>query len=114
MAKEEITTSLMNALERGESMDKAMQTLLSAGYTMPEIQEAARELNVGAIQRVEAIRPSPPYALGQLQQPIQGYKPLPSALSEEEAKKSTKMAVILLIILVLLIIVAILSWIYLF
>ena len=36
MTKEEIATGIRNAIERGESMDEAMQTLINAGYKSVE------------------------------------------------------------------------------
>ena len=44
MTKEEIKAGLRNALERGENLAQAMQSFANAGYNVPEIQQAAQEL----------------------------------------------------------------------
>jgi FtsZ-interacting cell division protein ZipA len=48
MVREELTTGLKNALTRGESLERAMNSLISAGYSQAEVNEAANSLNLGA------------------------------------------------------------------
>ena len=50
MANEEILGGLKTALERGESMKRAMMTFFNAGYPKAEIEEAARVLQSEKIQ----------------------------------------------------------------
>lgn len=45
--KDEIIAGIKNALERGESLDQAMQTFINAGYKSVEIREAANSLTGG-------------------------------------------------------------------
>ena len=45
MTNEEILGGLKSALERGESLKKAMMTFFNAGYKREEIEDAARTLN---------------------------------------------------------------------
>jgi hypothetical protein len=56
MSKEEIITGLKNAMARGESFEKAANSLLSAGYSQYELDEAAKELNMS---RAIAINSNP-------------------------------------------------------
>lgn len=42
--KKELISALRNALARGEELGKAMQSLANAGYSIPSIEEAAREV----------------------------------------------------------------------
>lgn len=46
--KEEIIGGLRNALERGETIEKAMQSFMSAGYSAAEVREAAGMINPSA------------------------------------------------------------------
>jgi hypothetical protein len=45
MVNEEIMGGLKSALERGESLKKAMMTFFNAGYKKEEIEEAAKLIN---------------------------------------------------------------------
>jgi hypothetical protein len=45
--KDEIIAGIKNGLERGESLDQAMQTFINAGYKSVEIREAANSLTGG-------------------------------------------------------------------
>ncbi|MEK6825858.1 MAG: hypothetical protein AABY00_03665 [Nanoarchaeota archaeon] len=45
--KEEIVSGIKNGLERGESLDEAMQTFINAGYKSVEVREAANALTGG-------------------------------------------------------------------
>ncbi len=47
---EEILGGLRSAVERGESLNKAMMTFYNSGYKKEEIEEAARFLNQNPIQ----------------------------------------------------------------
>lgn len=81
--KEELLTGLKNAIERGQSLEKAIQTLISAGYNSSEVHEAAESINAGTIgeiskQEIKQSKDMMPVA------PISGdedikYKPLPGA-----------------------------------
>jgi hypothetical protein len=44
MVREDLITALRNALERGETTEQAIQTLVNAGYNRAEIEEASRQL----------------------------------------------------------------------
>ncbi len=46
--KEEIIGGLRNALDRGESIEKAMQSFINAGYSAAEVREAAGMINPSA------------------------------------------------------------------
>jgi len=52
MVKEELVTGLKNAIVRGEGLEKAINSLLSAGYNSQEVHEAADTLNLGVIGEV--------------------------------------------------------------
>lgn len=49
MADEEILTSLKNAIERNEDLEDASQTLINAGYSQQEVEEAKQELQKGVL-----------------------------------------------------------------
>lgn len=48
MVREEIVAGLRNAIERGQSIQQAMQSMANAGYQTNEIQEASKYVNLGA------------------------------------------------------------------
>lgn len=60
MSENEIIGGLRNALERGESIQKAVQSFISAGYNPILVQEAANELSTGvtSIINPSALKPS--------------------------------------------------------
>ena len=48
MVREEILTGLKNAVERGQSIEKAVQSMISAGYNPAEVNEAVSYINLGS------------------------------------------------------------------
>jgi len=46
--RDEIWAGLKNAIERGEPIDKAVQSFISAGYNAEEVKEAAKGISSGA------------------------------------------------------------------
>ena len=47
--REEILAGLKNALERGESLERAVQSFINAGYNPAEVRQAAQLLSDGAL-----------------------------------------------------------------
>jgi len=47
MTKEELRNGIENALNKGESLQKAMQSFVNAGYTIEDVKAAASEINMG-------------------------------------------------------------------
>ena len=47
MTQEEILIGLKNALMRGETLQKAMQSYVNAGYSISEVQQAAKTIDQG-------------------------------------------------------------------
>lgn len=45
MTKEEITICLTNALERNQSIENAIESLINAGFMREEVEEVAREIS---------------------------------------------------------------------
>ncbi len=70
MVNEEILSGLKNALERGESLKKAMMTFFNSGYKKEEISEAAKVLEN---YRPEVQSQQPPF-----QPTTQPQSPVPS------------------------------------
>ncbi len=136
---EEILGGLKSALERGESMNKAMMTFYNAGYKKEEIEEAARFLaqNQVAVQPQPSQTSLPKAGLipkpGQIpvpvpaippqinQQVVSGYGNQPSKqpqvkqpVSEYGKKKSGDKVLITILIVVLVLLFGILGAIFLF
>jgi lysylphosphatidylglycerol synthetase-like protein (DUF2156 family) len=52
MVKEELVIGLKNAINRGESLEKAMQSLLTAGYSPIDVKEASEYINLGVTKKI--------------------------------------------------------------
>lgn len=59
MVDHEILGGLMSALERGESLKRAMTTLFNAGYKREEIEDAARFLTTNPIEAKRELLSAP-------------------------------------------------------
>jgi hypothetical protein len=55
----DLTTAFLRALERGESLEKAKTSMLNAGYSRQEIEEAARDVQGKVSPSQEMQMPSP-------------------------------------------------------
>ena len=89
MPKEELITGLKNAIVRGESLEKAIQSLLSAGYNSQEVHEAADTINMGVIGEVskQAIKNEPLKSQMAEIKPL--YKPLPIIAQQQTLSSVT-------------------------
>jgi len=104
MKNNEITGGLKNAVERGDSLERAVQSFINAGYNAGLVRQAAEEISSGVTSIVNTdssdsvVRPSVP-----LIQPKSEKKEL-----EGTAKKVVVGLVITFVILIALLIFAIL------
>jgi hypothetical protein len=57
MVNEEIITGLKNAIERGETLENAMQVMLNSGYNAKEVKEASVFIGTG-ILNIQQPRPA--------------------------------------------------------
>ena len=128
MVDEAILGALKSALERGESLKRAMMTLYNAGYRKEDISDAARSINQPELQSQQIQVPqtqnlSQPKTIS-LQypaqpQPVQMQQPQQQIASQKVSgygqppKQSGKIVIILLGFL-LLVLVGILATIFLF
>lgn len=85
MVNEEIFGGLKSALDRGESLKRAMMTFFNAGYKREEIEEAARVLNsqpqiiatIPAIAKQTSVqKQSEPFSMDQPPEPNQLQQPV--------------------------------------
>jgi len=56
MAREELVMGLSNAMARGDSLEGAMNSFISAGYSKEEVEEASKQINMGVSQSVPSKR----------------------------------------------------------
>ncbi len=107
--KEEIVASLQNAVARGESIEQAIQTMITAGYPATEVQDSARYINMGIIGRASPNPqqpPSPSATQQPLQQPVQQQViQAPQTQPPQKKKKNMLKVVILILIFIVLIII---------
>ena len=81
--KAELIGGIKNALEKGESLEKAKQSFLNAGYKKEEVEEAARE-----VAQHSAPVPSPTPATTINQSPQQGHnQSIPQPPSQKPAQQ---------------------------
>ena len=91
MPREEIIGGLKNALERGDSLEKAVQSFVNSGYNPQEVRTAANDLSHGATAIVH-------------RQEKGSEEELPE-LPAKKKKSKTKIILIIAIILFLLILI---------
>ena len=97
--EKEIIGGLRNALERGESLDRAMQSFINAGYSSNEVRAAANIFRQGtASEIISAAEPN------QISQNESKLPKLPDVNNKN--KKSNKKLILLIILLVVLLAVA--------
>jgi len=84
MVREDIVGGLKNAIERGDSVQEAKNSFLSAGYSQKDVEEAAASLEKVNIQTKKAEIPMPELFTASLEKPEskieegkEGTKPLP-------------------------------------
>jgi len=94
MVKEEIVTGLKNAVARGESLEKAMASMTSAGYSAEEVREASGYVSMGASVSIGAVE------AGQGAEAIAG-----QAIKSENKKGRKKAWLVAILILVLVLII---------
>lgn len=94
----ELAGAIKNALDRGESFQKAVQTLRNAGYAEQEISKAVSFLNPASqsLQPSSSFQPQPTPSF---QSPIQPISP--------QLKKSNTLIILTIIAIILVILTAI-------
>jgi hypothetical protein len=98
MVKEEIVAGLRNAVERGQSINQAMQSMTNAGYQLGEVQEASRYVNMGAtgiMQQTPQIYVTPTSTPGMEQ-------PANQQVTPTKSSPKTKVIILSLILILLL------------
>jgi hypothetical protein len=106
MVREEILTGLKNAVERGQSIEKAVQSMISAGYNPTEVNEAVSYINLGSIGEItkqEIREKSGLSSFPETAEPESPYKPLPTSdipLVNEKPKNKLPHWIILALIFV--------------
>ena len=88
MVREDIISSLRNAVERGESLEKAKQSLRNAGYDSAEVEQSAAALTEDVEERLPIIT----------ERQVSGkFKPSNIPEGEEKPKKKVDTLTIVLI-----------------
>ena len=59
MTKQEIISGLKNAVARGESIQKASQSFINAGYSPADVQQAASQINMGLASNISSSTQTP-------------------------------------------------------
>lgn len=115
--KEEIIGGLKNALDRGESIEKAVKSFVSAGYNPAEVRAAADMVSRGATS-VIATKPFPAPVKGtelpplpkvpeKQAKPLPKIPKLPGMPSKEPKKKRSKLRIAIIVVIGLILLVII-------
>ena len=113
MPRQDIITALTNAVQKGEQLKQAKQTLINSGYSAQEVQEAAGYVTGGiqgqtqmyqqpGTEQNQAAQPTP-----SPQQPAQ--QPQPPKSPQEQAQQkgeNNRVGLIILLVAVLIVIIA--------
>jgi len=107
---EEIIAGLKNAMQRGDSLDKAVQSFINAGYNPVEVRQAANDLSSGAstilFQEPETHPMQQQFQQPRLlpllpQSPQQYLQPPRESMQSEEPKKRGFITLLILLLLLL-------------
>ncbi len=104
MVREDIVAGLKNAVERGEGIETAKQSFISAGYPREEVEEASNLIQSGSALIIGRGENFPPLKIQQQVQPAETQqtempkeeKPLPNKL-----KRNFKIILLVIILLFL-------------
>ena len=114
MVRADIVSGIRNAVERGESIELAMQSMINAGYNAEEVKSAAQMLSSGRAGYGETYSP-PEQKISQVpqqqyqsqQQNYSGYQQLPRQAFQQPKQKS-HIGMIILLVGILIILAALL------
>lgn len=111
MVRDELVTGLKNALSRGQSLEKAINSLLSAGYNPDEVRDAANYANVGVTGNIGVVASLPktqvqPSQATPVQQNAQ-IQQLPKLENTSTEPKKSKVGLIILISLLVVLVIGI-------
>jgi len=104
MTKEELIGGIKNALERGESMDKAIKSFIGAGYNREEVTAAARDVSRGVSAIIQPQGKAAPEAGQQ--------KELPKIPGKKKSKAKTIIIVAIIIFLLILVGILVLTFLF--
>lgn len=111
MSTEEIQAGLLNALERGVSLEKAGETFINAGYPEAAVKSAMRSINEGNVsmpvikekEPVELAKKEMPEKIAEQIKPLPVVSPLPKEEVKEEGVSKTKIVMLVVVLVFLLI-----------
>jgi len=103
--EKELVGGIRNALERGESLAKAKQTFINAGYHPAEVATAVQKIPQGTAPIATPIATSPPTPPGKPRQtPKPNFPPVTPATGAP--KKKSKLLLIIIIVVSALVLVS--------
>ncbi len=105
MVREDIVAGLKNAVEKGESLETAKQSFISAGYSREEVEEASNLVQSGSALIIRRGENFPPLKIQTQQQTQQLETPKENMPIKNKPKGNFK---IILLVIVLLFLVGIL------
>jgi hypothetical protein len=76
MVNEDLVAGIRNSIERGESIEKAVQSFILAGYPQREVEEAANAIHAGSALVTESTENFAKTQMQPLPQPVQPMPPI--------------------------------------
>ena len=95
--EQELIGGLKNAVDRGETLVKAQQSFVNAGYSKEEVVAAARKIPAGDLQKKTPVAAPNPQAV-----PVQKVPTMTTAPVKKKASKTMKIILIATSVLVLI------------
>ena len=89
--KDEILYGLKNAIQRGSTLERAMQSFINAGYNETEVRETGKMLSSGVTDIISGEIP-------EISSASEGLPPLPV---KKKKRKGLVIAIILIILIIL-------------
>lgn len=100
MVREEIVAGLRNAVERGQTIQQAMQSMINAGYQLNEIQEASGYVNMGAIGSMQQVPQA--YVSQEQYNPSSEESTIQAPANNKKSAPNIKVIILVLILVLLL------------
>jgi len=106
--REDIYGGLKNAMERGATLEQAINSFVNSGYNEAEVREAAN--NIGAVSSLTSVAPTPKSQVPSISPQPKKFKSLPAQQPQvnKVIKKSHRARKIVILVVILLILIGLL------
>ena len=103
MAVNEIVVGLRNAVERGQPIETAVNSYINAGYPAEEVREAAREIDLGAMQQIPQEEIETPPKMSKKEEIKEEIKKETKPIKVKKKRSGLIIALIVLVVILLIV-----------